>query len=142
MHYPSDTTKKERRNLLATGFIGIIVAQIRVYPNEIELIGLKFQSPDLPFIAIGALCAATIYFLIKFGSSCLYERSNVETESLSREIREGRTAMDIAHEEQTLNELLRDLVRQTKLLESQDQHEKLLLEGLQRKIEELSLIHI
>ena len=53
MDFLSESTKKERRNLLATGFAGIIVAQLKTYPTDIELAGLKFHSPELPFIAVG-----------------------------------------------------------------------------------------
>jgi hypothetical protein len=53
MDFLSESTKKERRNLLATGFAGIIVAQLKIYPTDIELAGLKFHSPELPLIAVG-----------------------------------------------------------------------------------------
>lgn len=62
MDFLSENTKKERRNLLAAGFAGIIVGQLKLYPTDIELVGVKFHSPELPLIAVGGLCAAITYF--------------------------------------------------------------------------------
>lgn len=92
----SDGAKKERRNLLGAGFVGIIVAQLKIYPTEIDLVGLKFQSPELPFIAIGSLCAAIAYFLTKFYSSYLYEQYFSTRAALAMQISEGSLSLDIS----------------------------------------------
>ena len=107
----SETTKKERRSLLATGFAGIIVTQLRIYPTEIDVLGLKFQSPDLPLIAVGGLLATIAYFLVKFYLSSQFELASAETSRLAGQIREGKTEMDVAREEEELNERAHALIK-------------------------------
>lgn len=84
----SEATKKETHSLLAAGFAGIIVGQLKVYPTDIELVGVKFHNPDLPLIAVGGLCAALVYLLIKFCFSYLYEQSSSQTQILAMQIRD------------------------------------------------------
>jgi len=142
MDFLSDTTKKDRRNLLAAGFAGIIVAQLRVYPTEMDVVGLKFQSQDLPLIAVGGgLCAAIIYFLIKFYSSFLYEQSSAITKALAIQIREGKTAMDIAREEEALNEQARVFIQQRQVIQTQQENEERRIKSLQDKIGQDDIAH-
>lgn len=141
MDFLSDTTKKERRNLLAAGFAGLIVAQLKIYPTDIELAGLKFHSPELPLIAIGGLCAAITYFLIKFCSSYLYEQSSAKTESLVIQIQEGKTAMDIAREEEALNEQARGFIQQRQVIQKQQENEARRIKSLQEKIDQEDSAH-
>jgi hypothetical protein len=119
MDFLSESAKKERRSLLATGFAGIIVARLKIYPTEIDLIGLRFKSDDLPFIAVGALCATICYFAIKFSASFLYERSSSLTKLLAAQISEGKSAIDLAREEQALSEQGRNLVHQSEVIENE-----------------------
>lgn len=136
MEYLSDTTKKERRNLLAAGFIGIIVAQLKIYPTEIDVVGLKFQSPDLPFIVVGGLCAAITYFMVKFWSSYLFEKSSARRSTLATQIREGKISIDIAREEEALVEEGRGLLHQQKVVQKQQENEERRIKALQDKIDQ------
>lgn len=141
MDFLSESTKKERRNLLATGFAGIIVAQLKIYPTDVELVGLKFHSPELPLIAVGGLCAAIIYFLVKFYTSFLYEQSSALRNALATQIREGKTAMDIALEEESLNNQERHLMQQIQILQRQQEHEEKRIKILQDKIDQDAIAH-
>lgn len=141
MDYLSDNTKKERRNLLASGFAGIIVAQLKIYPTEIDVVGLKFQSPDLPLIAVGGLCAAITYFLVKFYSSFLYEQSSAVRNALVVQIREGKMAMDIAREEEALNDQARNLIQQRQVMQQQHENEEKRINTLQGKIDQDDIAH-
>lgn len=141
MDFLSEATKKEKRNLLAAGFAGIILGQLKIIPSEMDVVGLKFHSPDLPLIAVGSLCVAIIYFLIKFCFSYLYEQSSAKTQALAMQIREGKTAMDIAREEETLNDLSRHLIEQRKRLQAQQDHEEKRIGALQDKIDQDDMAH-
>lgn len=142
MDYLSDSTKKERRNLLAAGFAGIVVAQLKIYPTEIDVLGLKFQSSDLPFVAVASLCAVIAYFLVKFYLSFLYERSSAQTKALAAQIREGRMAMDIAREEEELNEQARALIQQREVVRKQQENEDARIKRLQDKLDEEAIANV
>ena len=141
MDFLSETAKKEKRNLLASGFAGLIVARLKIYPTDIELAGLKFHSPELPFIAIVGLCVAITYFLIKFWSSYLYERSAATIESLATQIRRGKTAMDIAQVEESLIQKSRDSILQRQGLKSRQEDEDRRMQTLQDIIDQEDLSH-
>ena len=141
MDFLSDTTKKERRNLLAAGFAGIMVALLKVYPTEIDLVGLKLQSPDLPIVVVGGLWAAITYFLIKFYSSYLYEKSFATRAVLTDQISEGRTSMDIVREEQALDQEGRALVEQQKVFQRQQENAGKRITDLQEKIGQTDIAH-
>lgn len=127
MDFLSDTTKKERRNLLAAGFAGIIVAQLKIYPTEIDLVGLKFNSPELPLIVVGALTLAITYSWVKFLSSYLYERSYSETQNLFTQIHNGEIKMDVSKKEQELSDWARQLIDRRKVLQGRIEHENMRL---------------
>lgn len=141
MDYLSDTTKKERRSLLASGFIGIIVAQLKVYPTEIDVLGMKFRSVDLPFIAIGGLCAIVVYFLVKFFFSFLYEHSARRKDALATQIRTGQTLMDIAREELLLEQKGREIIQQQKANRDLERQEVKRQKDLQDKIDQDNIAH-
>ncbi len=133
MDFLSETTKKERRNLLAAGFAGIIVARIKIYPTEIDLVGLRFTSPELPWIAVGALTLAITYSLAKFVSSFLYESSHAKTQNLFTQIHEGAIGMNVFKKEQELNDWALQLIEQRKVLQGQIEHEKNRLTQVEEK---------
>jgi hypothetical protein len=137
----SDGAKKERRNLLGAGFVGIIVAQLKIYPTEIDLVGLKFQSPELPFIAIGGLCAAITYFLIKFCSSYLYEQYFNTRAALAAQISEGSLSLDIVREEEGLEIQGRGLVERQKVFQGQQVNAEKRIKALQEKIDQEDIAH-
>jgi hypothetical protein len=70
LDFASEATKKERRNLLASGYAGVIVSRLGSIPTEIDLLGLKFNSPDLSWVVILGLIGLTAYSLFKFLTSC------------------------------------------------------------------------
>ena len=143
MDFLSESTKKERRNLLSTGFAGIIVAQLEIESTDTAWVGvgLKLHSPELPLIAVGGLLATITYFLIKFWSSYLYERSSSEREALTAQILEGKMTMDISKEAEALNDLLRTLIQQRAALQLQQEHEEKRIKGLQDKIDQDDIAH-
>jgi|CXWL01.1.fsa_nt_gi hypothetical protein len=141
MDYLSESTKKEKRNLLAAGFAGIIIARLQIYPTEIDLVGLKFQSPDLPLVAVGGLCAATVYFWLKFFSSYLYERSSALRTTLATQITEGATSMDIAREEEGLELEGQAIIQHQKIIQGQQENGARLIKNLQDKIDQEVIAH-
>lgn len=135
MDFPSETTKKERRNLLAAGYAGIIVAKLKIFPTEVEALGMKFGSVDLPFVVVAGLGLATVYFLIKFTSSYLYEWSQSESERLIAQLREGKTSMDVSREEETLQSISRDLIEKRRATRAQIEQDRKYIEDLQAQID-------
>lgn len=61
----SDETKKERRNLLATSALGIIMVWTGLIPAKIEALGVEF-SPVEQNILLRVLGAIVVYFLFAF----------------------------------------------------------------------------
>lgn len=141
MDFPSETTRKERRNLLAAGSAGIIVTLLNTYPTEIDIFGLKFHGSNLPWVTVGALCAAITYFLIKFWISYQYERSSAEKEAQAIQIREGKPAMDISREMEALNDLSLNVIQQSNTLQNQQENEEKRIKGLQDKIYQEDIAH-
>lgn len=123
MDFLTDATKKERRSLLATGSVGIVVGWLKIFPTEIDLLGIKFQSPALPLTAIVVLCAVIGYFLVKFFLSYMYERSDREMQKIASQILEGKTAIDIARVEQEIRDLSQDISEKRNLAMKQLEHE-------------------
>lgn len=121
MNYLSESTRKERRSLLLAGFIGVVVGQLKIYPTEIDLWGLKFHSPHLTLIVVGSLCAIVGYFLIKFFFSYLFEKSSSTSALLAAQITEGKISLDIALAEDELGQMGRSLlIRQNDLRTQQE----------------------
>ena len=141
MDFLSDTAKKEKRNLLAAGFVGILVARLKIFPTEIDVLGLKFQSPDLPLIVIQGLCVAIGYFLVKFLISFAHEWTTFKKDSLVLQIREGKTALDTSREEESLNDLARHVIDQRKVLQGQQANAETRINNLQLKIDQDDLAH-
>lgn len=61
----NETTRKERRNLLATSLIGIIMVKTRFLPSKISALGLEFTSADQSTIIL-IMAIITTYFIIAF----------------------------------------------------------------------------
>jgi len=141
MDFLSDTARKEKRSLLATGCVGILVAWLGVNQTDIELAGFKFQDPHLPKLISLSLLAAITYFLAKFCSSYLYERFSSEMKSLATQISEGKTAMDINREEKEIMEASRILIEEQKTFQAQQENEKRRLAELQATIEKNDTAH-
>lgn len=129
----AETTRKERRSLLGAGFAGIVVSFLKKLPTEIDLAGFKFNSPELPLVAVGGLALAITYFWIKFLSSYLYERSNAKTQNLFNQIRDGEIAMDISKKEKELTDWVRVLIDRRKVLAAQIEHEAKRLGDMREK---------
>lgn len=126
---------------MAAGFIGIVVAKLKIYPTEIDIWGLKFHSPDLPFVVIGSLCAVIGYFLIKFLFSYLFEKSSSSNSLLAEQITAGKISLDIDRAEEEL-----DLVAQGLLIQ-QDSHRTLqenareTIKSLQEQFAQVDMSH-
>ncbi|MCX5724030.1 MAG: hypothetical protein NTX84_05855 [Nitrospirae bacterium] len=134
MDFLSDTTKKEKRNLLAAGFTGTIVAQLKINRTEIDFVGFKLHSEELPVVVVASLCAAIAYLLIKFCSSYLHERCHSDMDALAAQIREGKTGIDIAQAEKEIKESMHLLVEQQRSFLAQQEHEETRLAGIRAKI--------
>jgi len=141
MDFLSDTARKEKRSLLATGSVGILVAWLRVDQTEIELAGFKFHNTNLPALIGLSLLAAITYFLAKFCFSYFYERFNSEMKLYAAQISEGKTAMDINREEKEILEASRILMEQQAVFQAQQENEKRKLAELQAKIDKNDTAH-
>ena len=104
MDFLSESTRKEKRNLLASGFVGLIVSTLKILPEEFETLGIKFSSTELPVVFIIGLIATTAYFWLKFSISYSYERTQAKFDRLATQIREGKTSLDISEQETELNQ--------------------------------------
>ncbi|HXX75154.1 MAG TPA: hypothetical protein VEI50_08490, partial [Nitrospiraceae bacterium] len=142
MEYLSDATKRERRSLLATAFAGVIIALLKNFPTEFEVVGMKFQSPDLPFIAVGGLCVVIFYLLIKFSSSYLYERSSATKTALEPLISERKTTLDIIREEESLAEEAQGLAEKEKVIRLQQEGDERQISDLQQKMKAEEIAHV
>ena len=123
MDFLSDSSKKEKRSLLAAGCAGIVIGLSKIYPTEINFAGLRFDSLSLPIVLIATLGTVTLYFMFKFCLSHLYEWSDAEMERIPREIRHGKVAMDIGRLEQHATTLLKESEDKRKLAAAQLAHE-------------------
>lgn len=63
------------------------------------------------------------------------------TQALAQQIREGKTAMDISQEEKELNDWLRRLIQQRKILQNQQENEEKRITGLQETIDQDDITH-
>lgn len=61
----SDASKRERRNLLASSFIGILVALTGLVPTKISSLGIEFTNINQRYFLL-AITALIIYFIIGF----------------------------------------------------------------------------
>ena len=61
----SETTRKERRYLLAVGFGWIVVAKAGLVPTEITNLGIRFSEVNQS-VLLKAAAAAVAYFLVAF----------------------------------------------------------------------------
>ena len=61
----SETTRKERRNLLIASTIGILVAKMGLIPSQISALGIEFSAPNQQ-VFIQLVGFIIIYFLIAF----------------------------------------------------------------------------
>jgi hypothetical protein len=61
----SETTRAERRNLLAISAIGIIIVKTGLVPSKISALGIDFSFTD-QLLLFRALSAITGYFLVAF----------------------------------------------------------------------------
>lgn len=138
----SDNTRKERRTLLALGFVGIIVAQFKIYPTQIDVLGLKFDSPDLPFIAVSSLCLAIAYFTARFSFSCLYEVSASYRDDIVAKINAEETAIQF-EAETTFMELDAKRERRRRFFEEERIQTEERIKVLQEKInqEEMAVVN-
>ena len=123
MDFLSDSSKKEKRSLLAAGCGGIVIGLLKIYPTEINFAGLRFDRPSLPIAFIAALGTVTLYFMCKFWLSLIYERSDAEMERIATEIRDGKVAMDIGRLKQDAANLLKESEDKRKLADAQLEHE-------------------
>ncbi len=127
---------------MAAGFIGIVVPQLKIYPTEIDIWGLKFHSPDLPFIVAGSLCAVIGYFLIKFFSSYLFEKSSSASALLAAQIIEGRTSLDIVRAEQELDQAGKSLLANQKTFQRQQENAEKRIKLLQEELDLEDSTHV
>jgi hypothetical protein len=139
MDFPSEATKKEKRSLLATGFAGIVISIVKVFPPEIDVLGMKLISPNLPFVAVGALCVINAYLLIKFFTSYRYEWSQAEVERLVDQIRQGKTTMDLGQEEEGLKQQSLDVIEKRTTAQKQEEHESNRLAAIENKIKQADI---
>tara|TARA_Y100001960_G_scaffold320604_1_gene393780 strand:+ start:592 stop:1086 length:495 start_codon:yes stop_codon:yes gene_type:complete len=61
----NETTRKCRRNVLLTSFLGILVSKVGLVPAKISALGVEFSLSNLESL-ISLLSATIIYFLITF----------------------------------------------------------------------------
>jgi len=61
----SETTRAERRSLLAISVIGLIIVKTGLVPSKISALGIDFSFTDQVFL-FRALSAITAYFLLAF----------------------------------------------------------------------------
>lgn len=142
MNHLSDIARKERRSLLAAGFAGFIISLLKNFPTEFELAGIKFQTPDLPFIAVGGLIVALFYLLVKFLFSCIYERSSAKKSALEHLISERRTNLDIVREEESLAEEEQGLEGRKKVIRLQLENDEKRINQLKTKMKEEETAHV
>jgi len=107
-----------------------------IYPTEIDVLGVKLISADLPFVGTGALCAVIGYFLIMFSSSYLYEWSQAESERLLLRIREGRTDMAITRGERVVKERANKIIEKRKVAQGKQDQDYNRLAAIDSKIME------
>src|SRR5437868_1099443 len=100
----SETTRKERRSLLATGSVAILVAWLELDQTEIELAGFKFHDAHLPALMGMSLLATVTYMLAKFCFSYWHGKFNSQMESYAAQIRQGKTELDINRVEKQIME--------------------------------------
>lgn len=66
----SETTRKEKRNLLVASAIGTMVATTGLVPTQLSTLGIQFSAPEQrAFITL--LLTAVIYFTLVFGAYSL-----------------------------------------------------------------------
>ncbi len=131
MDFLSDTARKEKRNLLATGSVGILVGWLGVDQTEIQLAGFKFHDVNLPALVGWSLLAIITYLLAKFCFSYFYERFNSEMKMYAAQISEGKTALDINREEKEIIEGSRLLIEQQQVYLAQQKSETRRIADLQ-----------
>jgi hypothetical protein len=61
----SETTRKQRRALVAASAVGIVLSATGPVPKEMAVLGLKFDEADLPRL-LWLLAALIVYFAIGF----------------------------------------------------------------------------
>ena len=69
----SEVTRKERRLLLSTALLGIVLVKTGLVPSKVSALGIEFSQTDqqsilriLAFVVIYFLCAFTLYGLSDF----------------------------------------------------------------------------
>ncbi|OQW66502.1 MAG: hypothetical protein BVN28_00655 [Nitrospira sp. ST-bin4] len=131
MDYLSETTRRERRSLLAAGFTGCILFLLKKFPAKFEVAGMKFETPELPYIAVGALIVAILYLLVKFSASCVYERFSATKTAHELLIRERKTNLDILREEEALAQEEQGLEERKRVTRLQLEADENRINGLQ-----------
>lgn len=135
MSFLSETTKKERRSLLAASLAGLVIAWLQAFPTHIDVLGMRFSGHELPFVALGALNLVIGYFWAKFIFSYVYEWAQSENERLAAQIREGKTALDIAHAETLLKEQIAEFQEKQRVAQGQQTNEKNRIEAMEKNVE-------
>lgn len=130
----SETARKERRSLLATASVAILVAWMKLDQTEIELAGFKFHDVHLPALIGLSLLATVTYLLAKFCFSYWIGQFNSQMESYAAQIRHGETEIDIGQIEKELLEASRSLIEQQIVFQDQQESEKKKLAELQEII--------
>jgi hypothetical protein len=137
----SETARKERRSLLATGSVAILVAWLELDQTEVELAGFKFHDANLPALIGLSLLATVTYLLAKFCFSYWHGKFNSQMESYSAQIRQGKAEIDINRVEKEVVEDSQNLIEQQKVFQAQQENEKQKLAELQETIRKNDDIH-
>jgi hypothetical protein len=132
----SETARKERRSLLATASVAILVAWLELDQTEIELAGFKFHHAHLPALIGLSLLATVIYMLGKFCFSFWHGKFTSQMEAYAAQIRQGKTEIDINRVEKEIIEASQNLIEQQKVFQAQQENEKRKLTQLQQTIGE------
>lgn len=130
----SETARKERRSLLATSSVAILVAWLELDQTEIELAGFKFHNAHLPALIGLSLIATVTYMLAKFCLSYWNAKYTSQMESYAAQMRHGETEVDINRVEKEIMEASQHLIEQQKVFQAQQEIEKQKLAELQETI--------